>query len=304
MHDNRWLGYLLIALACALAANSLLGPLVLGVIDYHLSGTLINQGIGLDAFSLAIVTPLLLLAGVIVLRGHTTAAIIAVAPALYLPYMFLQYIAGPEYLQYEGNNESFFPLHVALLSLGTIAGLGAWAMVPDNSLAPLSRRGERLAGAAVLAIAAFIAFGMYLGNGLIGALSDFQAWVSEPGANRAEYLDNPHMYWTVALLDLGVAVPAITATGIALIRGGTAWAAKAMYVVVGWLALVGPAVAAMAVAMELNDDPNASMGRTVMFCAAAGVFLGFAARIYWPVLKPHKQVAKHARGGFGRLAGT
>jgi hypothetical protein len=284
MHKDRWLGYLLIALGIALAANSLLGPLALGVIEYHLSVTLINQGIGLDAFSLAIVAPLLIGAGVMLLRGQTAAVVIAIAPALYLPYMFLQYIAGPEYLQYEGNNESFFPLHVALFSLGAFAGLRAWSLLPATAIAPMTRRGERIAGAAVLAVAVFIAFGMYLGNGFIGALSDFQAWVSEPGVNRREYLDNPHMYWTVVLLDLGVAVPAITATAIALLRGGTTWAVKAMYVVVGWLALVGPAVAAMAIVMELNDDPNASLGKAIMFCVAAAFFLVFALRLYWPIL--------------------
>jgi hypothetical protein len=284
MHSDRWFGYLLIALALALAVNSLLGPLAFSLIEYHLSGTLINQGIGLDAFSLVIVAPLLLTAGVLVLRGTATAALLAIAPALYLPYMFLQYIAGPEYLQYEGNNESFFPLHVALFSMGAVAGVRAWTLVPADELPAPSRRAERLAGGAVLVIAAFIAFGMYLGNGLISALSDFQRWVNEPGANRGEYLDNPHMYWTVVLMDLGILVPAAVATGIALLRGGAAWAHKAMYVIVGWLALVGPAVAAMGIAMAVNDDPAASAGKTVMFCAAAVAFVAFAARLYAPVV--------------------
>jgi hypothetical protein len=305
MLRNRWLGYLLIALAIALAANSLLGPLAAGVIEYHLSVTLINQGIGLDAFSLAVVTPLLVAPGVLILRGSSTAPLIAIAPALYLPYMFLQYIAGPEYLQYDGNNESFFPLHVALFSLGAVAGVRAWSMLPDDALPVLSRRGERIAGAAVLAIAAFIAFGMYISNGLIDALGDFQGWASEPGADRAEYLDNPHMYWTVVLMDLGILVPAAVATGVALLRGGTSWGHKATYVVAGWLALVGPAVAAMGIAMEVNDDPNASLGKTVMFCVVALVFIGFAARLYLPVLGLGRQrTARHARGGFGRLSGV
>jgi len=303
---NRWLGWLLVALGVGLAANSVLGPLALGVIEYHLSGTLVNQGIGLDAFSLAVVTPLLVIAGVLVLRGNATAALVAIAPALYLPYMFLQYIAGPEYLQYEGNNESFFPLHVALLSLGAVAAVRAWSLVPDHALSVLSRRGERLAGGAVLSIAAFIALGMYVSNGLIDALSDFQGWATEPGANRGEYLENPHMYWTVVMMDLGMLVPAAVATGVALLRGGSAWAHKAMYVVVGWLALVGPAVASMGVAMEVNEDPNASLGKTVMFGVVAAVFVAFAARLYWPVLRSRneRQDVRHSRGGFGRLTGA
>lgn len=305
MQKDGWLGYLLIGLGAALAVNSLLGPLVFGVIEYHLSGTLVNQGIGLDAFSLAVVSPLLLTAGLLILRGTSNAALIAIAPALYLPYMFVQYIAGPEYLLYEGNNESFFPLHIALLVLGTVAGAKAWSTVPEYALPSLSRRGERIGGVSVLAIAAFITFGMYIGNGFVDALRDFQAWTQEPGANRSEYIENPHMYWTVVMMDLGFLVPASLATGVALLKGGTRWAAKAMYVVVGWLALVGPAVAAMGIAMEVNDDPAASPGKTFMFCVAAAVFVGFEARLYWPVVRGTRNATrKHGRGGFGRLAGV
>jgi hypothetical protein len=146
---------------------------------------------------------------------------------------------------------------------------------------------------------------MYIGNGFVEALRDFPAWASEPGANRTEYLENPHMYWTVVMMDLGILVPAAIATGVALLKGGTDWATRAMYVVVGWLALVGPAVAAMGIAMEVNDDPAASLGKTVMFCVAAAVFVGFAARLYWPAIRgPRTTRTRRARGGFGRLAGA
>ena len=302
MRSDRWLGYLLIALGVALAANSLLGPLALGIIEYHLSDTLLNQGIGLDAFSLVIVTPLLVGSGMLILRGSANAPLIAIAPALYLPYMFLQYIAGPEYLLYEGNNESFFPLHAALLTLGAVAGVKAWALIGDDKMPRLSRRGERVAGLGVLSIAAFIAFGMYLSNGLIDALSDFRAWTAVGDLSRAEYRDNPHMYWTVVMMDLGILVPGATATGVALMRGGSAWAHKALYVVVGWLALVGPAVAAMGIAMVVNDDPSASIGKTVMFLFAAGVFVAFAVRLYWTALRISNRSRRPARGGFGQLA--
>ena len=58
--SNRSLALACFALALGVALNSLLGPLVTGVIDYRYTETFENQGIGLDAFALAIATPLLL----------------------------------------------------------------------------------------------------------------------------------------------------------------------------------------------------------------------------------------------------
>jgi hypothetical protein len=39
-------------------------------------------------------------------------------PALYAVYSYLQFILGPEYSRYPGNNEAFFPLYLALIILG------------------------------------------------------------------------------------------------------------------------------------------------------------------------------------------
>ena len=43
----------LVALAAGLAANAVLGPLAMGVIDYHYGESMTSQGIGLDAVALA-----------------------------------------------------------------------------------------------------------------------------------------------------------------------------------------------------------------------------------------------------------
>ena len=71
---RSWLGAALLALAVGVAALSLLGPLVSGVIDYRITDLILSQLIGLDAVSLALVAPLAALAGVLTLRGHAPAA--------------------------------------------------------------------------------------------------------------------------------------------------------------------------------------------------------------------------------------
>jgi hypothetical protein len=76
----------------------------------------------------------------------------------------------------------------------------------------------------------------------------------------AGYLAGAGFFWTIGLLDLGVFLP-LTGAACIGVRRGLCWAPKALYTVVGWFGLVGPAVAAMGIAMELNDDPAASTGQ-------------------------------------------
>jgi hypothetical protein len=104
---RSWLGAALLALAVGVATLSLLGPLVSGVIDYRITDLILNQLIGLDAVSLALVAPLAALAGVLTLRGHALGPVLALGPATYVAYMVPQYVLGPDYLNQTGNNEQF-----------------------------------------------------------------------------------------------------------------------------------------------------------------------------------------------------
>ena len=104
---RSWLGAALLALAAGVAALSLLGPLVSGVIDYRITDLILSQLIGLDAVSLVLVAPLAALAGVLTLRGHALGPVLALGPAAYVAYMVPQYVLGPDYLNQTGNNEQF-----------------------------------------------------------------------------------------------------------------------------------------------------------------------------------------------------
>lgn len=85
--------------------NSVLGPLVTGVIDYRYTETYENQGIGLDAFALVIAAPLLVAAAALARNGHSAAPFLALGPALMAAYMFPQYVLGAHYIELTGNNE-------------------------------------------------------------------------------------------------------------------------------------------------------------------------------------------------------
>ena len=94
---TRLLGWGLLALAAALAVNSILGPFAAGVVEYPVSETLGNQTIGLDAASLLVVAPILCALGLLALRGHTATPVLSLGPAGYVAYMFVQYVAGPDH---------------------------------------------------------------------------------------------------------------------------------------------------------------------------------------------------------------
>jgi hypothetical protein len=268
MPTHRWLGIGLIALAAGLAANSLMGPLIGDMIRYPLSDTLLNQTIGLEAVSLGLVAPLAIAAGILALRGHRAGPVLAFGPTLYVVYMFVQYVVGPEYLYYPG----ILPFHLGLFTLGGGLALGAWAAVGRETVPALSRRTEQRYGVLLLGLAAFVVFKW------LPALSAALAGQSIP----AESIEDPSMHWSIVLLDLGIVVPATIAAAVALFRRA-AWARKAMYAVVGWFALVPPSVAAMGITMEINDDPHAAVGQTVILVLATVVFAAFSVWLYRPL---------------------
>jgi hypothetical protein len=148
MQSFRWLGIGLAGLGVGLVINSLLGPLAGDVIryHYHFSETLQNQGIGLDAVSLALVAPLSLGPAILAFRSHPSAPVLALGPAIYTMYMSVQYVVGPEYLVLPGNNEQFFLFHVGLFILGGMIALRAWTGFTTDGLPPQTRNAKRALG--------------------------------------------------------------------------------------------------------------------------------------------------------------
>ena len=271
----RFLARGLVAIALGLAAVSLLGPLATETIDYRLTETLRNQLIGLDAVSLFVVAPLSLFAAALVHRRHVAGPALALGIGAYTSYMFVQYVLGPDYGSIAGNNERLFPLALALFAGGWIVALAAWTSI-DATRLPRSARHDRLVGRYLLPVLGLLAFARY-----VPSLAD---WMSASPQDEG-YLAGPSFGWAIALLDLGVFLP-ITVAACAGLRRAADWAPKATYLVVGWFALVGPAVAAMAIAMSANDDPNASTGTLVFMVALGLVFAGLAAFLLRPLFRP------------------
>ena len=281
MRQPRWFAASLFALAVGLAVVAVLGPLALDVIRYRYSETMLNQATGLDAFALVVVAPIAVVAGVLALRQHRSAPLVALAPTGFSVYMLVQYVIGPEYLTIDGNGEQWFLLFVALFVLAGVVLFQAWSLASVSDWSP---RRARLRAATLFALAAFVIGGMYLSNGFVGAMRDFPAFVADRAAS-SELDEHPTAYWLVALLDLAVVTPLTVATAIGVLRG-SAWARAAYYGVIGWFALVPGSVASMALVMVVREDPAADAGRAVVFVIAAGAFLALAARTFRSLTPP------------------
>jgi len=264
----------LVTIAVGLVAVALLGPLFGGPIEYHVGETLRNQTIGLDAVSLFVVAPLAVTAAMLTRTGHVGGPALALGVGAYTAYMFVQYIVGPEYVARPGNNELLFPLYLCLFALGWIAPVLAWQAIPSHANPASRKRHRRIAGIA-LPLLALLTFSRYL-----PALADAMSSTPE----EVGYVAGPTFFWTIAMLDLGLFLP-LTLLACTAVLQDRQWAHKALYLVVGWFGLVGPAVAAMAIAMYANDDPTASAGNAAAMTVLGLAFATLAIGAYLPLLR-------------------
>jgi hypothetical protein len=268
------------ALAAAIALTSVLGPLVLGLMRYRTSPTTLNQLLGSDAAALFVVAPLAVVAAVLVLRRQTAGVLLASGVGVFALYTYAQLVIGQEYLRLPGNVERFFPLLLTVFLLAEATLVLAWRSMPSD-LPALSRRLERIAAGALLAVAVFLVLGQHLRPMLL-------AW-SDP-VSLTEYASSPTPFWLVKLMDLGIVVPIAAATGVGLLRGA-AWARRVAYPLLTAYTLLGAAVTAMGVVMNLNADPDASPALTVGFALFTAVFAALAAALYRPLFAQHADPA-------------
>jgi hypothetical protein len=268
----------LFALGAELLLTSLLGPLALGVIDYRVSELMGSQLTGVDAVSLGLVAPLSVLIGLLAMGGHPAAPALALAPAGYSLYFVAETVLGPDYLRIPGNNERYFPLFLTTFLLAGAVAVGSWNLIDPAQLSSIPRSRSRVVGGLLISLGGMLILGRYL-PGLADAM--------RTAPSNSDYLAGPTIFWTVALEDLGIVIPAMIMVGLGM------WSAnprvsRAGYAVIGWAALVPPTVAAMAVAMYLDDQPSASKAAIGLLSGMAAAFLVPALVCYPPLFgSPH-----------------
>jgi len=272
---TRLLGAGLLVLGAMVGAVAVLGPLVLDVLRYRISATSLNQIIGGDAATLAVVVPVTVAVGVLAVRGHPAAAVLALAPSIFVVYTYIQLIVGNEYLRLPGNVERFFPLLLSVFVLAGTIALRAWNNLPAERLPATSAAVDRTAGVLLLVIAAFVVLGLHLPN-YLDAMRDHPSTV--------QYLSSPTAFWLVKFMDLGIVVPAAVAVGVGTLRHRP-WARKPVYAMLGGYTLIGASVAGMAITMAARHDPDASAVTAVGSTLLAVLLAGVTAYVYRPLFR-------------------
>lgn len=243
-------GIALIALGLLIATSSILGPLVLGVIKFHVSAGAEAQLVGGDVVSLFVVAPLAVIAGVLWLRGNALAPTLALGPSCYSLYMYVQYIVGVQYERYPGNNEYAFPLYLILIILSWGIAMSAWRALAATPLPRLSSGTRRALAALMLVLNVMFAFAWI--SGIVAVLagpSITPAW--------QEYEKDQTLFWLVRMMDLGFVIPASFVVAVGLLRR-TTWAVTLAYAFLGFQTLMVAAVAGMAIVMAVRSDPAAN----------------------------------------------
>lgn len=271
------LGIALVLLGIGAAAVAVLGPLVLGAIDYHVSEAVAAQVKGGDVAGLLLVAPVSMIAGVLVLRGDRVGPVLGLGPAAYGLYVYFQLAVSGDISRYPGNSELWFPLFLVLFLLAGSILVGAWTSmsVRRTAVNQEPRWFNRVSGWYLVVVAAFLVFGLHV-PGLL------DAWSEQP--TSTEYLGDPVIFWVVKMMDLGVIVPIAAATGGGLLLRRP-WAHRMRYAVIGWAALLASSVAGMAIVMQATGDPAASVANTVAMSGFAVVAIGLAALVYRPLFR-------------------
>ena len=262
----------LLALAGALCAAVVLGPLALGVIEWRISANSLNQTYGADSAALVLLAPASVLAAWLCWQRRPVAAPLAFGVGLAALYYGVASVLGADYVQYAGNNERFFLLFLAIIVLSwTIAAWGWSAMDPDSP-----RPGRTIARATAIV---FVLGGLAIGtawliqlttiatNGVLTAVADVEA-----------YSESPTAFWLIRIVDLGFIVPLAVWTGVGLWRGASA-ATKAATGVAAFLTLQAAAVLAMGVIMLLRHDPTATPGLVIVLTPITVALGGLTVRL-------------------------
>jgi hypothetical protein len=282
---DRPLASLLLAEGALVATSAVLGPLLLDVLHYRTSASGLDQIRGSDLAALAVVAPLCVWVGALARDGHRAAPVLALAPAGFGVYIWIQLLVGSEWGRYPGNVEWFAPLLLGVVGVGMAVAVRATRALRAQPRLRWSRRMERATGVLMLGVSGFVVVGIHLSQ-LVDALRD-------PPVG-AGLLTTPNAFWVVKAMDLGLIAPASLLVGIGLLRRRT-WARAPAAAVLGGYALLGWSVAVMGWSMVSGGAVDASLGISIGSTAVAAAVTAYAVALYRPLFRRAASIsAPHA----------
>jgi len=256
--------------AGALALMALLGPLGTGTIQYRTSQSGIWQIEGGDLVNLLLITPILLIGGILHAVRKDSSKYFLILPPITLMYTGLSIGIGQEWSNpsYTGNVEDFFWLYMVLVIGGLILLVAGLSMFTVKDTPVFKPRSLRIYVGVM---------GVFLLMFAVMWVSELSQVVSTGDTPSGSYGDAPTLFWVIRYFDLGITIPlGFLALFLMLTRPEKSYSMILLFF--GFFITLGTAVFTMGVIMTINNDPEAQPGALPLFATLA--LLSWAGLLY------------------------
>jgi hypothetical protein len=265
--ERLFVGFLSLINGFLVAYLSVMGPLLLNNIQYKTHPLVDNQLLGQDIINLVLMSPLLFIAGFLILIKNRLGKYFLIVTPLYLIYYAISYAVGWEWMApgYSGNSEKFFFHFIFILISSMIFILYSINTFPRQVKAKFHKP--------ELGIYSTI-YGVFL-------VLFAWMWIREiiqlylTGTTRS-YSIAPTSFWLVRTFDLGFVIPlGFMSIYLLWVRPEKAYSVQFLFY--GFFVTQVTTVLAMSLMMLVKKDPAFDWTGTVIFAALAIiVYTGFA----------------------------
>lgn len=277
--------------AIVVATAAILGPLVLGVIQYRTSQSGIWQTMGVDAVNLLLIVPILVIGGILLALQRDGAKYFLILAPVTLFSLGFEAGAGQEWSLYPGNAERYVWLFIIEVIVALVLLVGTLPMFSERDVPQFGKRGLRI-------YVAFVTLLLVLFT--VMWLQELVQVATTGNTASGSYANAPVAFWLVRFMDLGVSIP-LGFLGMYLLLTRPERAYSLVLLFFGFFVTMGTSVTAMGLVMVLNHDPEAQAGAIFIFplltiTAWAGLLYMIKDKLPW------SRRAKESRGGRARVA--
>ena len=257
-------GWLAVFSGLMLAWLAIRGPLCQNFISYKTHPLVVNQLLGQDAVNLFLISPLLVVAGILLLRRKRTGKYLLLMTPLFLMYYAISYMMGWEWMakEYYGNSEKYFFHFLFILISAVVFLLYGIHVFPKQVKARFTKKG--------LGIYSFL-FCVFLSAFAYMWMKEIFL-VMQTGTARG-YDIAPGAFWLVRTIDLGFCIP-LGFISIYLLWTRPEQAYTLQYLFYGFFLTQVIAVLAMAGVMYVKSDPTFDAASSLIFVILSLIIVG------------------------------
>jgi hypothetical protein len=259
--------------------NSLLGPLWLDLIQMHTSISGILQTKAQDLVNIIIITPLLIIGGILNIKKSSIAKYLLILTPIYLFYFGLSYGIGQEWTVYPGNIENFFWIYILCIVIGLILLFYTMPQFKSDDAPKFNKKSLRW-----YVIISIIFLGLFT---LLWYKDIFTVLFKGDLPGNA-YTNGPTLFWMIRYLDLSITIP-LGFVGFYLL-----WTRPKKYYAVlllffGFFLTMIFAVCSMAWFQFVTNDPEFQINNLFLFNGLAIIVLiGFYYLFHRKIIKSSK----------------